>query len=174
MYNRPIYYLQCTWYIGRPSTTYLVYWSIGHPVLAHMSDNRLVQETYTWGVGTLTVIFRGKNRYFKKKCNRGRRLLEFLICWRNIYVLLANTKKNICFKTTTKYSQRKQELYWQMQRQGVKMSNYFFLFVEAHSVHCDLGRAPVTAFSHLKLSSVQNSDFILVPTPLWSWGNIRV
>ena len=41
-------------------------------------------------------------------------------------MLLANTKKNICFKTTTKHSQRKQELYWQMQRQGVKMSNYFF------------------------------------------------
>ena len=98
MYNRPIYYLQCTWYIGRPSTTYLVYWSIGHPVLAHMSDNRLVQETYNWGVGTLTVIFRGKNRYFKKKCNRGRRLLEFLICWRNIYVLLANTKKTFALK----------------------------------------------------------------------------
>ena len=127
MYKRPIYYLQRTWYIGRPSTTHLVYWSIGHPVLAHMSDNRLVQETYNWGVGTLTVIFRGKNRYLKK-CNRGRRLLEFLICWRNIYVLLANTKKNICFKTTTKHSQRKQELYWQMQRQGVKMSNYFYLW----------------------------------------------
>ena len=70
MYKRPIYYLQRTWYIGRPSTTYLVYWSIGHPVLAHMSDNRLVQETYNWGVGTLTVIFRGKNRYLKKMQQR--------------------------------------------------------------------------------------------------------
>ena len=37
-------------------------------------------------------------------------------------------QKNICFKTTTKHSQRKQELYWQMQRQGVKMSNYFYLW----------------------------------------------
>ena len=45
---------------------HMVYWSIGHRLLAHMSDNRLVQETCNWGVGTLTVIFRGKNRFFKE------------------------------------------------------------------------------------------------------------
>ena len=44
----------------------MVCWSIGHRLLAHMSDNRFVQETCNWWVGTLTVIFRGKNRFFKE------------------------------------------------------------------------------------------------------------
>ena len=46
-------------------TMYNVHGILVDWLLAHMSDNRLVQVTCNWGVGTLRLIFRGENRYLK-------------------------------------------------------------------------------------------------------------